>query len=84
MTSARFQFESVSWLLGKLNDQIHTLASGNVIMEFRYSENGVFLLKLIPNMTILIKIRILLGAKYVAMFICRFFSARVFHNRHHV
>ena len=67
--SARFQFESVSWLLGKLNDQIHSLASGNVIMEFRYSENGVFLLKLIPNMTILIKIWILLGAKYVAMFI---------------
>ena len=55
-TLARFQSEIVTWLLGKLNDQIHTFASGYVIMEFRYSENEVFLLKLIPNMTILIKI----------------------------
>ena len=55
-TLARFQSESVTWLLGKLNDQIHTLASAKDITEFKYSENGVFLLKLIPNMTILIKI----------------------------
>ena len=39
VTSKRFQFESVSWLLGKLNDRIHKLASAKAIMEFGYCEN---------------------------------------------
>ena len=52
----RFQFVGVCWLLGKLNGRIHKLAPVKAIMDFGYSEIGVFLLQFIPNTTISIKI----------------------------